>query len=115
MSNSINLERFAQLLEMACHEGTPAFEAHSAAHQAKKLLDAAGLSFAQIRFRRDLASLMNLPPMIPSTDLTRRIAELEELDKTNQMRIKSLNREVERLKAENAHVLETRLKAGISK
>src|SRR5580658_1803131 len=97
MSNSINLERFVQLLEMACHEGTPVFEAHSAAHQAKKLLDAAGLSFAQIRFRRDLASLMNLPPMIPSTDLTRRISELEELDRSNQLAIKALTKEVDRL------------------
>jgi hypothetical protein len=115
MSNSINLERFVQLLEMACHEGTPAFEAHSAARQAKKMLDAAGLSFAQIRFRRDLASLMNLPPMVPSIDLTRRVTELEELDRSNQLRMKALSREIERLKAENAHVLETRLKAGTSK
>ena len=115
MSNSINLERFVQLLEMACHEGTPAFEAHSAARQAKKMLDAAGLSFAQIRFRRDLASLMNLPPMVPSIDLTRRVAVLEELDRSNQSRMKALTREIERLRSENAHVLETRLKAGTSK
>ena len=115
MSDSIKLDRFVQLLEMACHEGTPAFEAHGAARQAKKMLDTAGLSFAQIRFRRDLASLMNLPPMVPSIDLTRRIAELEETDRSNQLKMKALTKEIERLKAENAHVLETRLRSGTSK
>ncbi len=115
MSNNINFGRFVQLLEMACHDGTPAFESHGAARQAKKMLDAAGLSFAQIRFRHDLASLMNSPPMTPSIDLTRRLAELEELNRLNQLKLKTCTKEIERLKMENAHVLETRLKVGSSK
>jgi hypothetical protein len=115
MQEKINIERFVQLLEMASHEGTPAFEAHSAARQAKRMLDAANLSFKQIRFRRDISDLLNLPAMEPSTVILRRIDEYEALNRQHSAEIKSLTREVARLKAENSHLVETRLKAGPSR
>lgn len=96
----INMERFVQLLEMASHEGTPPHEAHGAANKARTMLEEAGLSFKQIRFRRDLSVLMNLPSMVPSTDLLRRNAVLEESDKENKRNLEALRREVERLRKE---------------
>src|SRR5215203_4696576 len=68
--------------------------------RAREMLDADGLSFGQIRFRREISTLLNLPQMLPSTDLLRRNAYLEEQEKTNKRAIDALRREVERLRKE---------------